>query len=77
MAFKTYSGPIDWQGEYLLEPTDDGGSTLKHEGSMTFHGLWRVIEPLIGGELERGGAQEMERMKAVIEQPAVTSPSEH
>ena len=67
MAFKTYSGPLEWQGEYVLEPTEDGGSTLTHQGSMTFHGLWRLVEPLVGGELTRGGAQEMDRLKNAVE----------
>jgi uncharacterized protein YndB with AHSA1/START domain len=67
MAFTTYSGPIRWQGQYLLKPTDGGGTHLSHEGSMVFTGLWRLLEPLIGAELKSGGAKEMERMKAVIE----------
>ena len=61
-------GPIRWKGEYLLTPTDVGGTTVSHEGTMVFTGLWRLIEPLIGSELKSGGAKEMERMKAVIEQ---------
>jgi hypothetical protein len=67
MAYKSFSGPIDWQGEYLLEPTPDGGTTVTHEGSMRFHGLWRLAEPLVGAELSRNGAKEMDRMKAAIE----------
>ena len=67
MAFNTYSGPIRWQGEYLLKPTDGGGTNLSNEGTMVFTGLWRLVEPLIGAELKRNGAKEMERMKAVIE----------
>jgi hypothetical protein len=67
MAFDTISGPIRWKGEYLLTPTDGGGTTVSHEGTMVFTGLWRLIEPLIASELKSGGAKEMERMKAVIE----------
>ena len=67
MAFDTYSGPIKWQGEYLLRPTDAGGTVLSHAGSMTFTGLWRLLEPVVGGELKTNGAKEMERMKAAIE----------
>ena len=68
MAFDTYSGPIKWQGEYLLKPTDGGGTSLSHEGTMVFTGLWRLVEPLVGAELKRNGAKEMERLKAVVEQ---------
>ena len=72
LAYKTYSGPIDWQGEYRLEPTEDGGTAVTHEGSMTFHGLWRLAEPLVGGELRSSGAKEMERMKSAVESSAKT-----
>ena len=67
MAYDTFSGPIKWQGEYRLTPTEGGGTDLTHEGSMTFTGLWRLIEPLIGGELKSGGAKELARLKEVVE----------
>jgi hypothetical protein len=67
MAFDTYSGPIRWQGQYVLTPTEGGGTLLSHEGSMAFTGLWRLMEPLVGAELKRNGAKEMERLKAAVE----------
>jgi uncharacterized protein YndB with AHSA1/START domain len=67
MAFDTISGPIRWQGQYALKPTDDGGTELTHSGTMAFTGLWRLVEPLIGAELKSGGAKEMERLKAAVE----------
>ena len=67
MAFDTYSGSIRWQGEYVLTPTDDGGTSLSHSGTMVFTGLWRLLEPLVGAELKLNGAKEMGRMKTVIE----------
>jgi hypothetical protein len=67
MAFDTYSGPIRWKGEYLLKPTDGGGTNLSHEGTMVFTGLWRLLEPLVGAEMKSHGAQEMERLKAAVE----------
>ena len=39
MAFDTYSGPIRWQGEYLLAPTDSGGTDVDYRGTMVFTGL--------------------------------------
>jgi hypothetical protein len=69
MGFDTYSGPIRWQGQYLLVPTNDGATNLTHEGTMVFTGLWRLFEPLVGAELKRNGEKEMQRMKAAIEQP--------
>ena len=65
IAFKSFSGPIDWQGEYLLAAAD-GGSTLSQTGTLTFHGLWRLLEPLIGAEMKGGEIKELERLKAVL-----------
>jgi hypothetical protein len=67
MAFDTFSGPIKWQGQYLLAPAADGGTDLTHEGTMAFTGLWRLLEPLVAAELRSNGSKEMARMKAVIE----------
>ncbi len=67
MAWKSYSGPIDWEGEYLVEPTEDGGSTLSQHGTLTFHGLWRLMEPMVGAEISRGETKELERLKAAAE----------
>ncbi len=66
MAFESFSGPIGWKGEYRLSPAD-GGTELSQEGSLTFHGLWRLIQPLVGAEISRGEVKELERLKAVIE----------
>lgn len=67
LAWKSYSGPIGWQGEYVLEPEGSGGTRLGQEGSLTFHGLWRLIEPLVGAEISRGETRELETLKAVVE----------
>src|SRR5687767_10705374 len=67
MAWKTYSGPIDWQGEYRLEPAGPGSTKLSQEGSLTFHGLWRLLEPIVGAEIRRGEIKELEKLKAAAE----------
>ena len=67
MAWKSYSGPIDWQGEYLVEPAENGGSILKQHGTLAFHGLWRLLEPMVGAEISRGEVKELERLKAAVE----------
>ena len=65
IAFTTYSGPIRWQGEYRLKPTDSGGTSLSHDGTLVFTGLWRLLEPLVVSEIKRD--KELERLKAVVE----------
>jgi hypothetical protein len=67
MAFKSFSGPIKWEGEYRLAPTAAGGTELSQEGTLTFTGLWRLMEPVAGAEISRGEVKELEKLKAVAE----------
>jgi polyketide cyclase/dehydrase/lipid transport protein len=67
MAFKTFSGPIDWQGEYRLEPVDGGMTRISQHGTLKFSGLWRLLAPFIGAEIKSGEIKELERLKAVVE----------
>jgi hypothetical protein len=69
MAFRSFSGPIGWEGEYILAAAD-GGTRLGQRGELRFHGLWRLIEPLVGAEIRRGEVKELERLKAVAEDGA-------
>ena len=66
-AFKSFSGPIGWNGQYVLEPDGSGGTKLSQEGTLQFKGLWRLIQPIVGAEISRGEVKELEKMKAVIE----------
>jgi uncharacterized protein YndB with AHSA1/START domain len=67
MAFRSFSGPIGWDGEYLLTPTP-AGTRLSQTGQLEFRGLWRLLEPLAGAEISRGEVKELERLKVVAEQ---------
>ena len=52
--------------ELELEPVD-GGTRLRGSGSMTTHRLWRLLEPLLRGELGKGEAREARRLKGIVE----------
>ena len=67
LAWKSFSGPIKWEGEYLLVPTDGGGTKLSQHGTLTFTGLWRFAEPMAGAEIKSGEVKELEKLKTVIE----------
>jgi uncharacterized protein YndB with AHSA1/START domain len=67
MAFESFSGPIGWRGEYTLVPTVDGGTRLSQQGTLTFRGLWRLLEPIAGREISSGEEKELERLKAAVE----------
>jgi len=72
MGFRTFSGPIRWDGEYRLAPTTNGGTDVSQEGRLTFTGLWRLVEPLVGAEISRGEVKELERLKAAAEAAQAT-----
>ena len=67
MAFDSFSGPIRWDGEYRLAATPSGGTEVSQEGRLTFTGLWRLVEPLVGAEISKGEVQELERLKVAVE----------
>jgi hypothetical protein len=68
LAFRSFSGPIRWDGEYRLASTDGGDTLVSQEGRLTFSGIWRLIEPLVAGEISKGEIKELERLKTVVEQ---------
>jgi hypothetical protein len=67
MAWRSFSGPIRWEGEYRLEPSGSHGTALSQEGRLVFTGLWLLLEPLAGAEIKRGEVKELERLKEVVE----------
>lgn len=67
MGFRSFSGPIRWDGEYRLAPSGAGGTDLSQHGRLTFTGLWRLIEPLVGAEISKGEVKELEKLKAAVE----------
>jgi uncharacterized protein YndB with AHSA1/START domain len=67
MGFRTVSrGGVQWVGEYRLAPAE-GGTTVSQTGTLTFTGLWRLAEPIVGAEIRRNEIAELEMLKAVVE----------
>jgi hypothetical protein len=60
-------GPISWDGEYRLAPEGASGTRLSQEGTLRFHGLWRLAEPFIGSEIRRNEIKELEKLKGLVE----------
>jgi hypothetical protein len=69
MAFRSFSGPIRWQGEYTLEPADGDATRLSQQGTLEFTGLWRLISPFVGTEIKNAEIKELEKLKAAAERP--------
>jgi hypothetical protein len=73
VAWRTVStGPIQWDGEYRLEPSGDGGARLSQSGRVQFRGLWRLLEPIAGAEIRQGEIKELERLRSIVEQAPAT-----
>ena len=67
MAWTTFSGPIRWDGEYRVSPIGDARTELEQEGRLEFTGLWRLLEPLVAGEIRAGEVKELEKLKTAAE----------
>ena len=67
VAFKgTSDGPLEYQTTYTL--VANGNATQLHiVGSFRTKGLWRLLEPLFGGEVRSQSRHELTAMKAMIE----------
>jgi hypothetical protein len=73
MAWRTAGGSsLEWDGAYRLEPAGPTGTTLSQEGTMRFHGFWRLLEPIVGAEIRSGELKELERLKSAIEDSAAS-----
>jgi hypothetical protein len=71
MAWTTVSkGGIQWEGTYRLAEAPGVGTRVSQEGTLSFGGLWRLAEPLVGAEIKRGEIKELEKLKAILERSA-------
>jgi hypothetical protein len=53
-----------------------GGTVMRGSGSMATHRLWRLLEPVLRMELQKGEAREARRLKAILEsRPAAVTAS--
>jgi uncharacterized protein YndB with AHSA1/START domain len=57
---------FDWLATTDLEP-HGAGTRMTYAGDIRFKGVQRLLEPLIRGEVSRGEAKEVERLKALLE----------
>lgn len=84
IAFQTLSGPVNWQGSWEVRAIDAQTTEVTAEGVMRLQGLRRLLEPLMAGEMRKGEAAELERLRTTLEasqktgsdpdMPAVTQP---
>ena len=48
-------------------PPDRAATRLSQQGTLRFHGLWRLVEPIIGAEIRRNEIKELEKLKVLVE----------
>lgn len=79
MTFRSFSGPIQWEGEYRLIAIDGAATELSQHGRLAFSGFWRLAEPFVGAEIRRGEVKELEQLKAIVERevPAASASGRH
>jgi carbon monoxide dehydrogenase subunit G len=69
------SGPLDYQGSFDLQPVARG-TRLTLSGSARLKGLWRLLQPVLAGDLRKETKTEMEAIRRQIEaQPSISAPS--
>jgi uncharacterized membrane protein len=64
-------GRLGIDGIYRLAELPDGRTQVTAGFTVRTHGILRVLEPLLRGEVKAGEAAELERMKVLLEAEAV------
>jgi uncharacterized protein YndB with AHSA1/START domain len=62
----TAPGSFDFTVDLRLEP-DGSGTRLDGRGTFSGHRMWRLLEPVLRGELQKGEAAEARRLRKLVE----------
>jgi hypothetical protein len=62
-------GPIDYEGHFDLQPVA-GGTRLSVNGTARLKGLWRLLQPVLAGDLRKETRTEMETIRRLVEAAA-------
>jgi hypothetical protein len=66
VAFAGDAGFADYYCAFELSPTDRG-TTLTARTEFRLHGLWKLLQPLLVGEIRRETAKELATFKGLVE----------
>ena len=73
-AFEAKSnGPLDYDGRFNLQPVA-GGTRLTLNGTARLKGLWRLLQPLLSGDLRKETRSELATMKRLLETGVPSDP---
>ena len=60
------SGPLDYEGSFELQPVA-GGTRLTLRGAARLKRFWRLLQPVLAGDLRKETRAEMETMQRLLE----------
>lgn len=66
IVFRTTHPSLTWLATIDLRP-DGEGTRVTYGGEMALHGWKRILEPIIGAEVSKGEAREIEKLKSILE----------
>jgi len=67
IAFSGDAGFMDFYCTYALESTPAGRTRLSSRSEFRLHGGWRLLEPLMRGEVRREVVSEVDALKQLVE----------
>ena len=63
---------LKFQGQYQFEPVSEG-TRVSYTGSTELSGLWRLVEPLMAGEINKEIDTELKMIKSAVEAQPVSA----
>ena len=73
VAWRVTGGiPMAGEARLELEPVAVGRTKARWSGAFRLTGLWRLVEPIMAGEVRSSEAAELVRLKGILEAAAAT-----
>jgi uncharacterized protein YndB with AHSA1/START domain len=69
LTFGTIDGPMNWEGTFEVESVRGSATRITSSGRVGLKGWQRLLEPFMGGEVRRGEAAELRKLKDLLERP--------
>lgn len=67
VGYRTIEGPMDWTGEFRLEPIAEGRTTVMSSGRIQLSGFRKLLQPMMQAEVRKSEAQELAKLKELVE----------
>ena len=68
MSFKTVSkGAVHWDSNLTFDSIDPTTTRLTNSGELALQGFWKILEPMMAGEVNNGEQKELDKVKQILE----------